>query len=241
MEAWTLTPDNLTVLICDDEEAGRDVLSFELEQIGVRRVITCASADEVLDRVQEGLPDIFFLDIQMPATNGIELARELARYKCHIVFITAYVGFAVQSYDVDALDFITKPVTSRKLTRALERSAARRLDQPEQPAGYLVRIQEGRHVQLLGNTEISCFLAEDKYVRVCADNRELLWRQTISGLQKMLQADFIRVHRSAIVNRNRIRRASSRNGRLELTLLDGRVLPVGKTFETEVRSVLERL
>ncbi|WP_262693103.1 LytR/AlgR family response regulator transcription factor [Kordiimonas aquimaris] len=233
-----MTLSNLTVLICDDEEAGRDVLSYELKQIGVKRVITCGSADEVLDRVQEGLPDLFFLDIQMPSINGIELARQLAKYKCHVVFVTAYVGFAAESYDVDALDFITKPVTNHKLMRALERSIERRWDQPDKPISYLVKIQEGRHVQLLSNTEIGCFLAEDKYVRVCANNRELLWRQTISGLQKILQPDFIRVHRSAIVNRNSIRRASRRDGRLELTLHDGRVLPVGKTFEKDVRSVL---
>ena len=233
-----MTPNDLTVLLCDDEQAGRDVLAFELQQIGVKSVTACASADEVLERLQAELPDLIFLDIQMPDINGIELARQLTKFHCHIVFVTAYVGFALESYDVDALDFITKPITHRKLKRALERSIERRLAQPVSLARYVVNIQDGKNMQLFSNNEILCFLAEDKYVRVSATNRELLWRQTISGLQGLLQSDFVRIHRSAIVSKNKIKSLSRKGARLELTLVDGRVLPIGKTYEADVRSTL---
>lgn len=237
MEIQGLKLSDTTVLICDDEEAGKDVLLYELEQIGVENVVVCSSADEVMESLQKGVPNLCILDIEMPGTNGIELARQLRGFNCHIVFVTAYVGFALQSYDVDALDFISKPVTKRKLKRALERSIERRIAQPEKPDRYAISIRDGQEVHLLSNTDIICFLAEDKYVRVCAGGRDLLWRQTISALQCVLQSDFIRVHRSVIVNRNKIRSASKNDGRLELTLVNGKTIRVGKTFEHSARAV----
>lgn len=252
-----MTP--LRALLVDDEPLALRRLSVALAEIaGVEVIETTTSARTAPDLIQRLQPDIVFLDIAMPGLDGFEVIRQLpGSPRPAIVFVTAYATHAVQAFDIDAVDYLLKPVAPDRLATAVERArawiagreglardvaAADRalLTLAGEDSLWTHRHQEFVRVPI---DQIAWLEAEGDYVRIHADNGGGLVRTTLSALEARLDPDhFIRVHRSAICRRSAItglRRKAT--GALSVSLANGDRAPVGRTYSSGLRALLKRI
>lgn len=256
------------VLIADDEPLARERLRMllaerpELEIVGEAE--DGAAAVEMILRAR---PDVVFLDIRMPELDGIEVARVLAAEAEEgspppvIVFVTAFDEYALRAFEVNARDYLTKPVDRERLGEALDRAlaamqsrsgAALALDpslvafleslrrERAFPVRFLVRDARGG-LYFVRADDIEWVEAEENYVRLHAGGRSHLVRDTMTAFREKLDpARFVRVHRSAIVNVDRIARVEPyARGEYTLTLADGTRLTSSRAHSDDLRRLLE--
>ena len=142
----------MRAMIVDDEAPARSELRFLLEETGrVEEIAEASSAREAVEKLMEGRPDVLFLDISMPKTNGMQLAEALHKLKNppSVVFVTAYSEYALEAFGVDAVDYLMKPVETDRLDRALDRIEERGKGQqqaPQPPAERIPVEKSGRKV-----------------------------------------------------------------------------------------------
>ncbi len=216
--------DAPSILIIDDEPLARarmrELLADIAPQFAHRVVGEAANAPQALSQIELLHPQIMLLDIQMPGMSGIELARHLsarataghAEYSMPaVIFVTAFDEFAVQAFEVHAIDYLLKPVRASRLLEAL-RLAQQRL--PSDQAGIindLARVTQTRRRQLSVHErgklilvpleDIIYLKAELKYVTVRTVERELLVEESLTSLEEEFSDRFIRIHRNALVAR----------------------------------------
>jgi len=224
---------DLRALLVDDEQLARDELGYLLGQVGgVEVVAQAGNGVEALATIGKLRPDLIFLDVQMPGLTGFEVARRMlddpgARTSAQIIFVTAYDQRAIEAFEVNAVDYLLKPVDLPRLEVAIERarrriSSERRPDErvSEEQLGQLVKLlaeRQTRHDRLaikVGNRlllvqaeEIVCAsLAEEAVTVVTTHHAGTATYRTLDELQARLDpAVFWRVHRSHLVNINMIR------------------------------------
>jgi two-component system, LytTR family, response regulator len=247
-------PDELRVLVADDEPAALSGLARRLAAMpGVRVVATCRNGIEALEQIRAAKPDAAFLDVSMPGLSGLDVVRALAAAeRPHIVFVTAYERFAIQAFDLYAVDYLLKPFARERLAAAVARLHERRqgrtttahglddfLNATQLGADRLV-LKDGETVLVIPAHEIDWCAAEDNYVRIHAGPKRHLVRMTMRRLEEQLpRATFARIHRSAIVNVERVRECTPLGGgEYRLTLVSGVRLIVSRTYRA---AVLERL
>jgi two-component system response regulator AlgR len=198
----------LKALIVDDEPLARARLGALLRELNQVEVVgEAADAGETLALLEKLGPDILYLDVRMPGMSGLELARHLARLPDPpaIVFITAHDEHAMQAFEAEAVGYLLKPVRKEKLAAATERAqrlSARQLAvvaAPEPRTHLPVRNRTG--LRLLRVADIICLLAEQKYTTVRHTGGEDLVEDSLRQLETELGAQFLRVHRGALVNR----------------------------------------
>jgi len=211
------------IFIVDDEAPARARLATLLSDIAAdyphELVGQSAQPQAALDRIAELAPDIVLLDVQMPGMNGIELAHHLLKTDAGgpaVIFVTAYDEFALQAFDVHALDYLLKPVRAARLTDALRHAGAVRDGMPSQrqriagaaTALHAVRrhfsVQERGRVLLVPVAEVLYLKAEAKYITLRTREREYLIEGSLLSLEQEFAASFIRVHRNALVARDAI-------------------------------------
>ncbi len=239
-------PKRLRVLVVDDEPMARASLvrllqaDDEIDVVGV-----CADGEEALAAIDDLAPDLVFLDVQMPVRDGFEVLRALPdEGRPEIVFTTAFARYAPAAFDVEAVDYLLKPFDDERFARALAR-AKDRLRLPSfppattSPAERLTIHREGR-VDLVEVAEIDWIEAADQYVRLHTAEGEHLMRESMGQLERVLDPTrFMRVHRSAIVALDRVRRLESRGGGVGRLLLgDGTWVPVSRSRMAAVRRQL---
>ena len=182
-------------------------------------------------------PDLLFLDVQMPGMSGLDVLSEVAgEHLPVVVFVTAHDQYAIQAFEVNAVDYLLKPFTKERFEEALRR-ARRELSarsEPSQLAGLLKRIAvrtQDRYV-LLKVTDIDWIEAAANYVEIHARGKSFLVRSTIANLEKKLDPErFTRIHRSIIVNAERVAEIrSDAHGDYDVTLTTGKVLRMTRSF-----------
>jgi DNA-binding LytR/AlgR family response regulator len=214
-----------TAIIADDEQHLANYLHDRLTALWPELAIVGIAKNglEAMRLVDDESPNIVFLDIRMPGLNGLEVASRLDA-KTHVVFVTAYDQYAVEAFDSQAADYLLKPVTDERLTRTIARlkDKVAKAEAPGDVAGVLQQLSKvlpaGRNAYLrwirasIGETvrqipvdEVLYFQAQDKYVSVYTKEGESLIRTPLAELQAALDPDeFWQIHRSTIVNVNRI-------------------------------------
>jgi two-component system, LytTR family, response regulator len=243
--------DELRVLIADDEPAALNGLARRLAAAqGVRVVATCRNGIEALARIRTTRPDAAFLDVAMPGLSGLDVVRALEpAERPHTVFVTAYERFAIQAFDLYAVDYLLKPFTRDRLAAAVARLRERRQDRTQALADFLkatqpvpdrLVVKTGETILVIPAHEIDWCAAEDNYVRIHAGPKRHLVRMTMRRLEELLpRTTFARIHRSAIVNVERVREcAPLGGGEYRVTLVSGVRLVVSRTYRA---AVLERL
>ena len=248
----------MRVLIVDDERAARQRLAIMLAELDVEMVGQAENGLEALKLVRARKPDVILLDITMPEVDGFDVAQHLADPKPLIVFQTAFDEYALQAFDHEAIDYLVKPVTLKKLQRAIERAREhikaaktqhltedilRQLRASLQPApGASARIlvrDRGAH-RLISHQEIRTFHAEQGSVQARTDGGDYPTDYTLADLEGRLGAAFIRPNRSELVNVAQIDRiASNGDGSATITLQDGATVHVTRRRAADVRKVLE--
>mgnify|MGYP002777062746 CR=1 FL=1 len=244
----------LKTLVVDDEPLATERLQLLLARLGGIDLVGTASDGESACRMAEALrPDLLLLDIAMPGMDGIDVARELGRSagRPAVIFVTAFDQFAVSAFEVEAVDYLVKPVDPKRLERALER-ARTHLDrrngaalEAAAPAGsYLDEFWASDLSGLvrIRAIDIDRVSAERDYMRLHVGTRSWLIHHSMAALEEGLDpAVFVRLHRSAIVRRDFIsgfqRNAS---GRWIARLADGTEQPVGRLYADCVREIAGR-
>jgi two-component system LytT family response regulator len=245
----------LRIAIVDDEAPARALLREYLQQeAGVEIVAECANGFDAVKAVAELKPNLLLLDVQMPKLDGFEVL-ELVGGETAVVFTTAYDEYALRAFDVHAVDYLLKPFSLERLQQALAR-ARRRLSQPRpapavpgelsgaaRPAGtWLARIaiRDGANVTVVPVDKVDYIEAQDDYIAVHAGDRTHLKQQTLSTLEQQLDPRrFIRIHRSYVLNLDRLARLERpAKDRREAVLRDGTRLPVSESGYLRLQQLL---
>jgi len=251
----------MRVLIVDDEPNARNRLQIMLEELDVEVVGEAANGMEALEMVESLRPDLLLLDIQMPEVDGFDVARHLPDGGPLVVFQTAHDEFALKAFDHEALDYLVKPVSLKRLAEALER-ARRRVGaadpiaySPElieqlraavagsQPAGSgRLLVRDGRGHRLLPVERIHVFVAREGEVYAVTEDKEFMVDYTLAELEDRLASGFTRANRSDLVSITHVEKfVMEGGGSARLLLATGAEVRVSRRRAGEVKQRLERL
>ena len=231
----------LKCIAIDDEPIALSIISRYCEQRGGIELETYSSPRIGMKRICEWMPDIVFLDIEMNGASGIELARQLPP-SCCLIFTTAYAHYALDGFEVNAVDFLHKPYFYERFNRAMQKAEQwlhmhDLLQVAESATRQLMLKSEYKNVALSVDT-ILYIESIDNYVKVhLADGTSVLSKTSLRAVEEQLpQGEFVRIHRSFLVPRSRITGFS----RSEVVLgRNGKTLPIGKKYMDDVIALLE--
>lgn len=233
----------IRALIVDDERLARVALRNVLEERGDVEVVGEAdSVGAAREKLQALSPDVVFLDVQMPGGSGFELFKDEVRAK--VVFCTAYEQYAVRAFEVNALDYLVKPVAPEQVDRALRRLVRPAEMQPDvsEPleADDLVALRETRGLRFTKVRDISYIQAADDYSEVrLVDGATALVNVPLRRWEARLPAaDFVRIHRSSLVNLRHVEEVQHVDGRFQVVLRGGPALAVSRRMASELKQRL---
>ncbi|MEL6237480.1 MAG: LytTR family DNA-binding domain-containing protein [Pseudomonadota bacterium] len=255
----TAPQTQLRTLIVDDEPLAVERTQVICAELDTIRVAGTASDGAAALRLAEKLqPDLVLLDMTMPELDGLGVARELAKFDAPpaVIFVTAHDHFAVEAFDLEAVDYVLKPVSADRLSRAITRAIARRGERAAESSDWLNELWVPHRSELLriAVSEVHRIDAERDYVRLHVGNpgddgaqqgetgRTYLLLQTIAGLEARLDPDkFIRIHRSTILRRDNIRGLRHDGlGVWSAELMNGEALRIGRTYLSKVKKMAGR-
>ena len=245
--------EKLRVLLVDDEELARHAVRTLLQSHPeVEIAAECANGFEAVKAVAELKPNLIFLDVQMPKLTGFDVL-ELIGTEIPVIFVTAYDQHAMRAFEVHAVDYLLKPVGRERFEAALARAKERVRENTLVPADlaaaarephqFLERIviRDGTRVALIPVSKLDYAEAQDDYVALASHGAKHLKQQTIASLEAGLDpARFVRIHRSYIVNFERIARIEpyGRDSRIAI-LADGTKLPVSRAGFSRLKALME--
>ena len=242
----------LATLIVDDEPLALERMELICGEIPALRVIgTARDGAAALTAIADLAPDLVLLDITMPELDGLAVARALTRRDDApaVVFVTAHENFAVEAFDLDAFDYVLKPVTPERLERAVARAIARRSTRARGEPQWLSEFWVPYRSELLriAAADVERIDAERDYVRLhvgqkTGAGRSYLLLQTVSGLEARLDPKrFIRLHRSTILRRDRITGLRHDGlGVWSAELDDGTMVRIGRTYLSRAKAMAGR-
>lgn len=240
-------PATLRTLIVDDEPLAIERMQVLCAEIEPLMVVGTASDGESALRLADKLsPDLLLLDMTMPGMDGLDVAREVAARPepPAVIFVTAHEDFAVEAFDLDAVDYVLKPVGAERLERAIARAIARRSSRQAGEHRWLQEFWVPHRSELLRieAAQVDRIDAERDYVRLNVGDRSYLLLQTIAGLEAKLDPEqFIRIHRSTILRRDAIIGLRHEGlGVWSAELADGEALRIGRTYLRKVKSIAGR-
>jgi two-component system LytT family response regulator len=256
-----MTGTTIRTCIIDDEPLARERIRTLLSQEpDVEVVGESGDGGEAVDTIRRTRPDLVFLDVQMPVMDGFGVLQTLATdVPPAVVFCTAYDQYALQAFDVHALDYLLKPFNGRRFKKAMDRARLELMKEGASPAmnekllslletlrnekktpERLVLKSSGR-VSFLKVDEIDWIEAEGNYVRLHTGNVSHLLRETMKGIEAKLDPErYIRIHRSTIVNTDRIKELQPLfHGEYAVILRDGTRLTASRGPENKLRRLIE--
>lgn len=217
--------EKIRVMVVDDEPMARSNLKVLLQRDQeVELVSECGSGKEALNAIRIKKPELVFLDVQMPECDGFDVLEQLgAELPPALVFVTAYDEYALKAFEAGALDYLLKPFNDERFARALTR-AKERIAQRKESAGKVQRVavKNAGEVLFVKVADIDWVEAADYYVSLHVGGRAHLLRRSMADVEEELKGSgFCRIHRSAIVNLERVRRLEiGADGGTEVVLAD---------------------
>jgi two-component system LytT family response regulator len=231
----------LRAVIVDDEELARAFLRELLRtQPDIEIAAECANGFEAVKAVAEHSPDLLFLDVQMPKLDGFEVL-ELIDPGPAVIFTTAFDQYAMRAFDAHAVDYLLKPFSADRFERALDRARARLGERklptevaaarPAAERPQRIVVKDGTKVHVIPLDKLDYIEAQDDYVALHSGGKSYLKQQPISALEAALDPTrFVRIHRSAIVNLERVARIEPYGKESRIAILhDGTRLPVSRS------------
>jgi len=261
--------DRIRVIVVDDEPLARSGVIALLERDSELEIVgEAANGEEAVELIAEVRPDLVMLDVQMPGLSGFDVIRRIGpEHMPAVVFVTAYDQFAVRAFEVNAVDYLLKPfdddrfaVTmarakkavrsthvgelSRRLADLLEKTGTPAVSQPPARASSFAErlvVKSGGRVFFLRSEEVDWIEAADYYVKLHALGKTHLLRETMNALESRLDPKrFIRIHRSTIVNIDRLRKLSpSFAGEYAVVLHDGTKLKLSRGYHERIATLLK--
>jgi DNA-binding LytR/AlgR family response regulator len=235
-------PGGLRVLVIDDEAPALDELSFLLRRDRrVAEVLTSDSATDGLRTLREQEVDCVFLDIQMPGLTGLELAQVLSRFRTPppIVFVTAHESHAVEAFDLQAVDYVLKPVRADRLAEAVRRVVEGSERGPTAVPSTQIPVERAGVIRFIDRDDVTHVEAQGDYARLhTAVGDSYLIRTPLSTLEEQWgSAGFVRIHRSLLVALSHVKEVRMEGGRCTV-LAGGAELGVSRRHTRELRDLL---
>lgn len=242
---------SITCVIVDDEKLARDLLREYIQQIPDMEIVGEASkgkeAVEVIDKL---MPDLIFLDVQMPGMNGFDVLDEIV-HDPYVIFCTAYDQYALKAFEKNAVDYILKPLDQERFKLGVERAISR-MKVEQNNVGELLRnlktenktsydshifVQKSEKLLNLPVEEIVYLEASGDYTILTTKNDQFVSSSGIGKLEEILNPEiFIRVHRSTIININSLKEIEKHfNGGMVVKMLNGKSFPVSRTYAKLIR------
>ena len=245
--------EKLRIVIVDDELLARAVLrEYAAADPEIEIVADCANGFEAVKAVADLKPDLVLLDVQMPKLDGFEVL-ELLGTDQPVVFVTAYDQYALRAFDVHAIDYLLKPFSMERFQEAIGRARERIRAKTAIPVDEILRdakprtghaervlIRDGANVHVLPVDKIDYIEAQDDYVAFKTEGKQLLKDQTLASVEATLDpARFVRIHRSFILNIDRISKVElyAKDSRMAI-LRDGTRLPVSRAGYARLSQLL---
>jgi two-component system, LytTR family, response regulator len=243
----------LRVLIVDDEDPARALLrEYVGRSEGVEIVGECKNGFEAVKAANDLAPDLVFLDIQMPKLNGFEVLELLGR-EVAVVFVTAFDEHAIRAFEVNAVDYVLKPVSPERVLTALERARQRVAARTPTPAAEVaaaarpagepasrIVVRQGPKVHVIPADKLDYAEAQDDYVSLRSEGKSHLKQQTLGDLEESLDPrHFVRIHRSCLLNIDRLARIDTEGGEPRAVVLhDGTRLPLSRSGYARLKKLL---
>ncbi len=220
----------INCVIIDDEPLARNILEQYIhshQQMNLLKI--CSNAKDAYGVIQELQPDLVFLDIQMPGINGIELVNSL-KNPPPIIFTTAYTEFASTSYELEAVDYLVKPITVERFTKSINKFLKMSQAESEITVKNYLYIKSGGDLVKVKFSEIIYVQSMKDYVKVFTTHGQLITLLTLKSLLEMVpSAQFIQTHRSFIVNSHYI--SAIKKGTL---IVQGYSIPIGEKYKDKI-------
>jgi two-component system, LytTR family, response regulator len=250
--------NKIRTIIIDDEPLARRGIRAQLKtEADIEIIAECGNGRDAIRLIEDEKPDLVFLDIQMPELDGFGVIEALGIERLPaIVFVTAYDKYALRAFDVHALDYLLKPFDPERFATALARARAQierkeisdlseRLQsliddlKPNRKYSERIVIKSAGRIFFLGVEEIDWVEAADNYVRLHAGRASHLLRETMNSIEKRLDpAQFMRIHRSTIINTRRIKELHALfHGEYEITLMDGTRLTTARGYRERLQEL----
>ena len=223
-------------LIVDDEELARELLEAHLSQFdGFKLIASCASAIDASKVLNEQQVDLMFLDIEMPVLKGTEFYKNLVK-KPKVIFTTAYRDYAVEGFELEAIDYLLKPIVFSRFFKAIERfkeSCAAPI--PTESEGLskkedFIFVREDRRQVKIWLADVLFVQGLRDYVQIHTHDGSHIVKETMTSFAKTLGHSFMRVHRSYIVNQNRVTAFTSHD--VEIGDVE---IPIGESYRPVVK------
>jgi len=245
----------INALIIDDEPLSREIIrEFATVHPDLKIMAECQDAHEAVRAIEKYHPDLLFLDIQMPEINGFELLTMLDAIP-YVIFCTAYDEYALRAFEVNAVDYLLKPIVQDRFDQAVERVRGQfkknifeteRIDkllqnlQPQQKYLDRLLVKDSGKIILLRVDEIQWVEAAEDYVNLHTDQGNFLVLQSMSSLGKKLDPQkFVRIHRSYIINLEVIvQMVPWSNGRMKCTMKDGKEIVLSRAGSRKMKELM---
>jgi two-component system, LytTR family, response regulator len=238
-----------TIIIDDERLARKELISLLSKFDEIEILAECSNSDEAIKAIELHNPELIFLDIQMPGKNGFEMLEELETVP-RVIFVTAYDEYALKAFEVNALDYLLKPVEEDRLAEAVQRVlhdrdeelhentpdslASGKLGQDDQ-----IFLKDGEKCWFVSLRDIRLFESEGNYVRVYFNNFKPLILKSLNNLEERLDHTFFRTNRKFIVNLRWVQGVENWfNGGLRLTLKDGTQVEVSRRQSARFRELM---
>lgn len=231
---------NYRILIVDDEPPARKLLSDYVSKIGCLELAgVCSNGQEAMRFLQEFPVDILLLDIRMPLMTGIDLINELPE-KPLTIFVTAYEDYAVKGYELDVIDYLMKPVSFERFKKAIDKaveylSVQVLSDNPAQKPDYFFIKTDTRIVKFMFS-EIQAIEAQREYIKIITPSRKVMSLVSLTSIALALPSDFIRIHRSYIINMRHIDEVHAQE-----VLIGKELYPISRNYREEFFKKLDDL
>jgi two-component system LytT family response regulator len=243
----------MRVIIVDDEDLARKIIrEYIAFSPGVQIVAECSNGFEAVKAIAELKPDLVFLDVQMPKLNGFEVL-DLLDVRPGVIFVTAYDSYAIKAFEINAIDYLLKPFSRERFESALLRAAGPSGDDGTGSLDNLIRdarphaaplerilVRDGTRVHVIPAPAVDHIEAQDDYVTIHSGGKKYLKLERLSELETALdRRQFVRIHRSHIINIERVARLETyaKESRI-VVLVDGTKLPVSRAGYEKLRGLL---
>jgi two-component system LytT family response regulator len=242
----------MNVIIIDDEPLARSIVKEYLQSYDEIKILAeCNDGFEGLKTIQQYEPDLIFLDIQMPKINGFEML-ELVENPPAVIFTTAFDEYAIKAFESNAIDYLLKPFSKERFGKALQKYLGQKKPFSQKTEAILesagqspiqqnrVVVKDGSKIKIIPVSQIQYLEAADDYVKIFTTEGSFLKKKTMSYFEQSLKAfQFVRVHRSYIVNTQLITRIDAYEKDSHLLLLStGSKLPVSKVGYSKLKETL---
>ena len=231
----------ISCIIVDDEVIARDIIASHLSQIdNIEVVAQCKNAIEAFNFISNNTVDLVFLDINMPEISGIAFAKSINK-DIKIVFTTAYRDYAVEGFDLQAVDYLLKPIAFERLLKAVNRffdvnNDSKNTNTKVIDPNDFIFVRSNRRMLKVDFSDILYVESYSDYIKIHLENETIVTRETISAIEaKLPKTKFIRIHRSYIVCLSKIQSFTN-----EEVTVNRKALPISRSYKKEVLKHLEK-